>query len=32
MKSRDGGEAKAVREEYASHYKTKFFDPSAMKA
>ena len=31
VKSRDGGEAKAVREEYASHYKIKFFDPSPMK-
>lgn len=31
VSSRASGEAKAVREEYASHYKIKFFDPSPMK-
>ncbi len=31
IKSRDSGEAKAVREKYAGHYKIKFFDPSPMK-
>jgi hypothetical protein len=31
VKSRESGEAKAVREEYASHYKIKFFDASPMK-
>ncbi len=30
-KSRDGGEAAAVRDEYANHYKIKLFDPSPMK-
>ena len=31
VKSRESGEAKAVREEYAAHNKVKFFDPSPMK-
>jgi ribose transport system substrate-binding protein len=31
VKSRKSGEAKAVQEEYASHYKIKFFDPSPLK-
>jgi hypothetical protein len=31
VKSKESGEAKAVREEYASHNKVKFFDPSPMK-
>lgn len=31
VKARDDGEAKAVREEYAAHYKVKFFDPTPMK-
>ena len=29
--ARDGGEATAVRDEYANHYKIKLFDPSPMK-
>ena len=29
--ARDGGEATAVRDEYANHYKVKLFDPSPMK-
>ena len=32
VKARDGGEAKAVQEEYAAHYKIDFFGPSPMKA
>jgi ribose transport system substrate-binding protein len=33
VKARDSGEAKAVKEEYAAHYKIKFFDPApAVKA
>lgn len=31
VKARQSGEAKAVREEYAAHYKTPFFGPSPMK-
>lgn len=31
VKSRESGEAKAVQEEYASHYKIKFFDSSPLK-
>jgi ribose transport system substrate-binding protein len=31
-KSRDSGEAEAVRKEYADHYKIDFFGPSPMKA
>jgi len=31
VKSQESGEAKAVQEEYASHYKIKFFDPSPLK-
>jgi len=30
-KSRDSGEAKAVKDEYARHYRNKFFGPSPMK-
>jgi len=32
VKSRESGEAKAVQEEYAAHYKIDFFGPSPMKA
>lgn len=32
IESRESGEADAVREEYAAHYKVKMFDPSPMKA
>ena len=31
VKSRESGEAEAVREEYAKHYKIDFFGPSPMK-
>lgn len=31
LRARESGEAKAVREEYAAHYKIKFFGPSPMK-
>ncbi len=31
VKARDGGEAQAVKEEYAAHYKIDFFGPSPMK-
>lgn len=31
VKSREGGEAEAVRQEYADHYKIDFFGPSPMK-
>lgn len=32
VKARESGEAKAVRQEYADHYKIDFFGPSPMKA
>ena len=31
VRSRESGEAKAVQEEYAAHYKIDFFGPSPMK-
>ena len=32
VKARESGESKTVKEEYAAHYKIKFFDPSPVKA